>query len=189
MSLYPSTSDWSAKVSQCKTNMADMKSRYGKWCVLCEIGIAANSGSTGASFVKAARALCNDVFYWEPEAYNWQGYGLGAWDYSTLKPTVILTTGLKYGKVQDNIAIGQENKATISVFPNPLSSNILYVDLGKASGKSVVNVLNTSGQVMATRVVTNQSLLSIDNLNLKPGVYFVQIDNELEKVVKTLVVK
>jgi hypothetical protein len=61
--------------------------------------------------------------------------------------------------------------------------------LGKASGKSVVNVLNTSGQVMATRVVTNQSLLSIDNLNLKPGVYFVQIDNELEKVVKTLVVK
>jgi arabinogalactan endo-1,4-beta-galactosidase len=95
MSLYPSTSDWSTKISQCRANITDMKSRYGKWCMLSEIGIAANSGSTGASFVKAARGLVNDVYYWEPEAYNWQGYGLGAWDGSTLKPTVILTSGLQ----------------------------------------------------------------------------------------------
>ena len=93
MSLYPTTSNWSTLVSECKANMSDMKSRYGKWCMLSEIGIAANSGSTGASFVKAARGLANDVYYWEPEAYNWQGYGLDAWDSSTLEPTVILTSG------------------------------------------------------------------------------------------------
>jgi arabinogalactan endo-1,4-beta-galactosidase len=29
------------------------------------------------------------VFYWEPEAYNWQGYGLGAFD-SAGKPTIAL---------------------------------------------------------------------------------------------------
>ncbi len=93
MSLYPTTSNWSTLISQCQANMSDMKSRYGKWCMLCEIGIAENSGSTGASFVKAARGLANDVFYWEPEAYNWQGYGLGAWDSSTLEPAAILTSG------------------------------------------------------------------------------------------------
>jgi arabinogalactan endo-1,4-beta-galactosidase len=93
MSLYPTTSNWSTLVSECQANMSDMKSRYGKWCMLCEIGIAANSGSTGASFVKAARGLANDVYYWEPEAYDWQNYGLGAWNSSNQEPTVILTTG------------------------------------------------------------------------------------------------
>jgi arabinogalactan endo-1,4-beta-galactosidase len=29
------------------------------------------------------------VFYWEPEAYNWQDYSLGAFD-STGKPTIAL---------------------------------------------------------------------------------------------------
>jgi len=93
MSLYPTTSNYSTLVSECKANITDMKSRYGKWCALCEIGIAENSGSTGATFVKAARGLANDVYYWEPEAYNWQGYGLGAWDPSTMKPTLAVTQG------------------------------------------------------------------------------------------------
>jgi arabinogalactan endo-1,4-beta-galactosidase len=29
------------------------------------------------------------VFYWEPESYNWQGYGLGAFD-ANGKPTAAL---------------------------------------------------------------------------------------------------
>jgi arabinogalactan endo-1,4-beta-galactosidase len=46
-----------------------------------------------ADMVKKTNSLSNamglGVFYWEPESYNWQGYGLGAFD-ANGKPTVAL---------------------------------------------------------------------------------------------------
>jgi len=189
MSLYPTTSNWSTLISQCKTNIADMKSRYGKWCVLCEIGIATNSGSTGASFVKAARGLCNDVYYWEPQAYSWQGYGLGAWDYSTLKPTLALTSGLKSADSDSEFEIEKDNNTDVILFPNPNSGNIVNIDLADISGTSTVKILNVNGQVVLSKVVASQQMLTISNHNLKSGTYFVQIDNSKEKIVKVLIVK
>ena len=187
MSLYPTTSNWSTLVSQCKSNIADMKSRYGKWCVLSEIGIAANSGSTGASFVKAARALVNDVFYWEPEAYNWQGYGLGAWDASTLKPTAALTTGLK--SAEEEAIIDPNKGSAVSIYPNPLSGDALTIDLKELFGTTHIKILNVNGQELKTLIVVNQQIAIISKAGLVPGIYFVQIDNPQQKVVKTLVVK
>ena len=187
MSLYPTTSNWSTLVSQCKTNIADMKSRYGKWCVLSEIGIAANSGSTGASFVKAARALVNDVFYWEPEAYNWQGYGLGAWDASTLMPTVILTTGLK--SAEEETITDSRLGSGVSIYPNPLSGDVLTIDLKGLSGTTKIKILNVNGQELKSIVVIDQQVASISKAGLVSGIYFIQIDNPQQKVVKTLVVK
>jgi arabinogalactan endo-1,4-beta-galactosidase len=188
MSLYPSTSDWSTKISQCRTNIADMKSRYGKWCLLSEIGIAANSGSTGASFVKAARGLVNDVFYWEPEAYNWQGYGLGAWDYATQKPTVILTEGLKSAIEQDLVLTSIE-KSNIDVYPNPLIGENININLNGLTGKTGIKILNVNGQVVRKLVSIDEQLVTIDKTGLKSGIYFIQIDNQQQKLVKTVVVK
>jgi arabinogalactan endo-1,4-beta-galactosidase len=95
MSLYPSPSNWSSLDSQCLTNMQDMKSRYGKQVMICEIGMDWTAASTCKSFVqdivtKAQSAGTLGVFYWEPETYgSWQGYTFGAFDDSG-KPTVAL---------------------------------------------------------------------------------------------------
>jgi arabinogalactan endo-1,4-beta-galactosidase len=95
MSLYPSTSNWTTLDSQCLSNMNDMKSRYGKQVMICEIGMDWTAASTSKSFIhdivaKAQSAGAVGVFYWEPEAYNnWQGYTLGAFDNSG-KPTIAL---------------------------------------------------------------------------------------------------
>lgn len=95
MSLYPSTSNWSTLDSQCLSNMQDMKSRYGKQVMICEIGMSWTAASTTKSFIKDIVTKTQSagglgVFYWEPEAYNnWQGYTLGAFDNSG-KPTVAL---------------------------------------------------------------------------------------------------
>jgi len=95
MSLYPSTSNWSTLDEQCLSNMNDMAARYGKPVMVSEIGMDVTQASSCRSFIADIVAKTKSVtgglgvFYWEPESYNWQNYGLGAFD-NTGKPTVAL---------------------------------------------------------------------------------------------------
>ena len=98
MSLYPSTTDWAAKNSQCLSNMNDMVSRYNKPVMIVEVGMSWDQAATCKSFLtdiitktkSVAGSKGLGVLYWEPEAYNnWQGYTLGAFDNSG-KPTLAL---------------------------------------------------------------------------------------------------
>ncbi len=94
MSLYPSTTNWSTLNAQCLTNMNDMVARYSKQVMICEVGMDVNSPTICNSFLTDLITKTNSVtggnglgvFYWEPEAYNWQSYSLGAFD-NTGKPT------------------------------------------------------------------------------------------------------
>ncbi len=97
MSLYPSTTNWQTYDSQCLDNMNDMVARYNTPVMIVEVGMDASQATTCKSFltdlIGRVKLVKNSgglgVFYWEPEAYNWQGYGLGAFDTSG-KPTVAL---------------------------------------------------------------------------------------------------
>ncbi len=97
MSLYPSTSNWSTLNTQCLANVNDMVSRYSTPCMVVEVGMDASAASTARDFLSDIIAKVNSVasgnglgvFYWEPEAYNWQNYSLGAFD-TAGKPTVAL---------------------------------------------------------------------------------------------------
>ncbi|WP_338555161.1 glycosyl hydrolase 53 family protein [Paenibacillus sp. KS-LC4] len=99
MSLYPSASDWSAKVDQTISNANDMIARYGKPVIISEIGLEYNQPAATKSFVAAIKTKVRNiaggkglgVFYWEPEAppgYN-GGYNKGAWQ-ADGKPTIAL---------------------------------------------------------------------------------------------------
>ena len=97
MSLYPSTSNYTTLDSQCQANIKDMNSRYGTPVMVVEVGMEADEPTTTRSFltdiITKVNAIPNNqglgVFYWEPEAYNWDSYGLGAFD-NTGKPTIAL---------------------------------------------------------------------------------------------------
>jgi arabinogalactan endo-1,4-beta-galactosidase len=97
MSLYPTTSNWADLDNQCLTNMNDMVSRYSTPVMVVEVGMQASAAATARDFLTDIITKTNSVaggnglgvFYWEPEAYNWQGYGLGAFD-GTGKPTIAL---------------------------------------------------------------------------------------------------
>ncbi|WP_428331303.1 glycoside hydrolase family 53 protein [Mucilaginibacter sp.] len=97
MSLYPSTTNWSTLNAQCLTNINDMVSRYSTPVMIVEVGLDATAASTSRDFLTDIITKVNSVangnglgvFYWEPEAYNWQGYGLDAFD-NTGKPTIAL---------------------------------------------------------------------------------------------------
>ena len=97
MSLYPTTANWQTYNAQCLANMNDMFSRYGSPVMIVEVGMPAAEATTCKAFLTDLLSKVNSVngkqglgvFYWEPEAYNWQGYGLGAFDTSG-RPTVAL---------------------------------------------------------------------------------------------------
>jgi arabinogalactan endo-1,4-beta-galactosidase len=97
MSLYPSTTNYTSLDAQCLTNINDMVSRYNTPVMVVEVGMQASDAANSRAFLTDIITKVNSVangnglgvFYWEPEAYNWQGYGLGAFD-STGKPTIAL---------------------------------------------------------------------------------------------------
>lgn len=88
MSMYPDTpQDWQTYAQQALTNMNDMISRYNKEIMVSEIGVSVSAPQEGRQFVeqviKNLQSLSNKkglgIFWWEPEAYNWQGYDKVAW--------------------------------------------------------------------------------------------------------------
>ncbi|WP_201977159.1 glycosyl hydrolase 53 family protein [Hymenobacter rubidus] len=98
MSLYPTTANWPTLTAQCQANMNDLVSRYpGKEVMVVETGMPANAPIPTRQMLldlmAKTRAVPGNkglgVMYWEPEAYNWMGYGLGAWA-SNGQPTVAM---------------------------------------------------------------------------------------------------
>lgn len=99
MSLYPTPSDWQNLNKQALTNMKDMRARYGKDVMIVEIGMEASAAAASKAFiadllVKARGAGALGVFYWEPQAFNWQGYGKGAWG-TNGRPTIAMDAFLE----------------------------------------------------------------------------------------------
>jgi len=97
MSLYPSTANYTTLDAQCLSNINDMVFRYSTPCMVVEVGMDATAPTDCRSFLTDIITKVNSVsgsnglgvFYWEPEAYKWQSYGLGAFD-ANGKPTAAL---------------------------------------------------------------------------------------------------
>ncbi|WP_210520088.1 glycosyl hydrolase 53 family protein [Hymenobacter terricola] len=98
MSLYPTTANWPMLTAQCQANMNDMVSRYpGKEVMVVETGMPTNAPIPTRQMLLDLMAKTRavpggkglGVMYWEPEAYSWMGYGLGAWT-NNGQPTVAM---------------------------------------------------------------------------------------------------
>jgi arabinogalactan endo-1,4-beta-galactosidase len=103
-SAYPTTAkgiDWQAATAACLHNMNDLAARYGKPVMLAEVG-APWDHPQGKAIIADLIAKVRQVdhgkgagaFYWEPEAYDWKGYPMGAFDRSG-KPAAIMDAFLE----------------------------------------------------------------------------------------------
>lgn len=89
MSLYPEpSSSWRAFADDCIANAVELKSRYGKPVMICEVGMPYNEPDQAYGLIKhlkdegQSRGVFEGIFYWEPEApagYN-GGYSKGCFD-------------------------------------------------------------------------------------------------------------
>lgn len=95
MSLYPSASDYTKKITSLISNAKNLISTYGCEIMVCEVGMPWDQADICKSFLTSlitqVYAIPDEkglgVFYWEPECNNgWNGYTLGAFDNSG-KPT------------------------------------------------------------------------------------------------------
>lgn len=97
MSLYPEKNNWQSLNQLCVENMVELKTKFNKPSMLVEIGFNYADPDNGKLFVedlksrilKLPRNQAFGIMYWEPQAYNWKNYSLGAFD-NTGKPTKVL---------------------------------------------------------------------------------------------------
>jgi arabinogalactan endo-1,4-beta-galactosidase len=97
MSLYPSTTNYTSLDAQCLANINAMVARYSTPCMVVEVGMDSTDPTDSQGFltdiITKVNSVANSnglgVFYWEPEAYNWQSYGLGAFTTSG-RPSIAL---------------------------------------------------------------------------------------------------
>ena len=104
-SSYPKNATgltWQEANNQCLSNLNDMVERYGTEVMITEIGVpwdAPQAKTIVADMIQKVRSVNQDkgigIFYWEPQAYSWQGYTLGAWDPNTRQPTQALDAFLE----------------------------------------------------------------------------------------------
>jgi len=88
MSMYPDTpQEWPTYAQQTLSNMSDLIFRYNKEIMVSEIGMSVSAPQQARQFVeqviKNLESLPDNkglgIFWWEPQAYNWEGYDKVAW--------------------------------------------------------------------------------------------------------------
>ncbi len=104
-SSYPTNASglsWQQANSQCLANLNDMVDRYGSEVMISEIGVPwdhSEAKTIVSDMIAKVRQVKQNkglgIFYWEPQAYSWQGYTLGAWNPYTRKPTTTLDAFLE----------------------------------------------------------------------------------------------
>ncbi len=145
MSVYPTWANlsWAADDSLTLITMKDMIARYKTKVMVVETGYPYNQAATAKTFLLDLIAKTKSVgglgvFYWEPECYNWQNYGLGAWDPATKQPTIALDAFLE----SSTSSVKQEEIITdynLNVYPNPFNPNTtIDYEVPKASTVSIV---------------------------------------------------
>ena len=87
-SSYPTTAKgmvWRAATAACQATLADVARRYGKPAILSEIGVPWDHPEGRAIvadlLARAHAAGARGAFYWEPEAYDWKDYPMGAFNH------------------------------------------------------------------------------------------------------------
>jgi arabinogalactan endo-1,4-beta-galactosidase len=103
-SSYPTTAEgigWQAATAACLDNMNDVSARYGVPVMLAEVGAPwdhPQGKAIIADLIAKTRAVKHGkgvgVFYWEPQAYDWKRYPMGAFDHAG-KPTAMMDAFLE----------------------------------------------------------------------------------------------
>jgi arabinogalactan endo-1,4-beta-galactosidase len=162
MSMYPNTpQEWQTYAQQTLTNMNDMISRYNKEIMVSEIGVSVTATQEARQFVeqviKNLQSLPNKkglgIFWWEPQAYNWEGYDKVAWTGnwgSTPYQATEAMTGFKYNC---------ENKHPVVSFTSPANNTNL------CQGTQVelkVNATDSDGSISSVNFYDGSTLLYTD---------------------------
>jgi len=185
--------DYNLSINDLAYNMNDMAARYGKEVMVVEVGgldtqvqdtynmLVAVIGKTLA--VPGGKGT--GVIYWEPQGErNWTGgYPLSCWS-SNGRPTAALnafltnTTGLN--KV--------DRTADFTIYPNPCYNGILNFEFRNPNDFHDIRIIDFSGRLMKHMQRVHPFENSMQ-LNLSPGIYFVNVDNGKYSQIRKFIIR
>lgn len=146
MSVYPYWANlpWAVDDSLALITMKEMISRYNTKVMVVEAGYRYDQPIEANHYLldlidktKSVGGL--GVFYWEPQAYNWRGYLLGAWNPITKAPTAALDAflGIKVTSVKSDNELPSDYN--LSIYPNPFNpETTIEFELPKSTFASIV---------------------------------------------------
>ncbi len=87
--------------------------------------------------------------------------------------------------------IDEITNPAVRIYPNPLSQDVLYIDLGGFHSDNVlVKIINLSGQTVYQTKLSNTSHVELDLSGiLKKSIYLISFESDYSKVVNKLIVK
>jgi arabinogalactan endo-1,4-beta-galactosidase len=183
--------DYSVTINDLGNNLNDMASRYGKDVMVVEVGGDYTKVQNTYDMLVAVLAKVKavpagkglGVIYWEPEGEkSWSGYQLSCWG-TDGKPTAAMNAFLnKLTGINTHT-----NGPAIFIYPNPFYGGRLNVELNGLTGMSELRIYNVSGKIMNCLTINNQPKTSF-NLNLLPGIYFVNVNNSGRELFEKLMV-
>ena len=93
----------------------------------------------------------------------------------------------KNGKISYStlLKVAIQTKITLNVYPNPASNEIVVSGISKGS---TIQIIDASGKVVSTKVVSNQSQ-TVDISRLSKGVFFVRVSNDNGTINNTSFIK
>lgn len=185
--------DYNLSINYLANNMNDMVARYGKDVMVVEVGgldtqaqdtynmLVAVIGKTMA--VPGGKGL--GVIYWEPQGERiWSGgYPLSCWS-SNGRPTIALNAFLTNTTGLNQIL----TPSGFHIYPNPCADGILNFEFSKSTGYRLVRIFDISGKLLQQHTIPG-TLLNSMQLNLLPGIYFVNVDSGIYSETTQLVIK
>ncbi|MEI7492477.1 MAG: glycosyl hydrolase 53 family protein [Bacteroidota bacterium] len=183
--------DYTETIDELGGNLNDMAGRYGKEVMVVEVGgdftKVQNTYDMLVAVLNKVKTVPNDkglgVIYWEPEGEkSWSGYQLSCWG-SDKKPTAALYAFLVHLTGINN----QDSKPGIFIYPNPCFGGLLNVDLNGLTGSSELRIFGDNGLLMKQLTLKDHNKAAID-INLRPGIYIINVDNEGREITGKLLV-
>jgi len=92
-----------------------------------------------------------------------------------------------------NNLMGNFQKTDILIFPNPTSSNTVYLKMICPQENASYEIYNSLGQkIQSERINTfysNEEIFNIDVTNIKSGVYFIKVNSNNDLIVKKFIIQ
>ena len=132
----------------------------------------------------------------DPNGASWIPVSKRLLDYITITPTMQFTFRTRDFQASDNITeaavdrfqisegsvLGQDEaelEATISIFPNPTTNEITVVGIANDSDYMIIS---STGQIVKSGTVSSNERISL--AGLKEGMYFLKMNETVERVIK-----